>query len=204
MDHGRPPCRRRGRPATASGAGRGYDDRVTDPNQDPASRPTATPPRPSRRHPASAASRTRRRTAIASPRRAPRRRTAATRARRSRAASPSRSWPRASAPSRSSILGGVLTVTAGLVVVAAAIGWGVGAGARFGAGAHLPPRRRVVDRGRPRRRRRSRSGRLGLWQYARTEGGVLAPLDYLGRGLRAARPAPVRRRPRSSAWVGAR
>ena len=42
------------------------------------------------------------------------------------------------------ILGGVLTVTAGLVIVAAAIGWGVGAGLRFGAGPHLPPRRRVA------------------------------------------------------------
>ena len=35
-------------------------------------------------------------------------------------------------------------------------------------------------------------GQLGLWQYARTEGGVLPPLDYLGAGLRPARAAPVR------------
>lgn len=76
------------------------------------------------------------------------------------------------------LLGGVLTFTSGLVVVAGATAWGVGAGLRFGAGEHLASRRRVVA---------AIAiavaavvlGQLGLWQYARTEGGVMAPLDYL-------------------------
>lgn len=76
------------------------------------------------------------------------------------------------------LLGGVLTFTSGLVVVAAATAWGVGAGLRFGAGEHLAGGRRVVI-----------AiviavaavvlGQLGLWQYARAEGGVLPLLDYL-------------------------
>ena len=76
------------------------------------------------------------------------------------------------------VLGGLVTMTAGLVVVAGVIGWGVAAGLRFGAGEHLRPDRRVVAAvvlalgavG---------LGQLGVWQYARIEGGVLAPLDYL-------------------------
>jgi hypothetical protein len=76
------------------------------------------------------------------------------------------------------VLGGILAVTAGLVVVAAALGWGVAAALRFGAGSRLPAARRapvalglsvvaVV------------AGQLGLWQYALVEGGVLSPLEYL-------------------------
>ena len=76
------------------------------------------------------------------------------------------------------ILGGVLGVSAGLLVVAAATGWAVATGLRVGAGGQY-----------------SRSdhlrlaltltlgavalGQAGLWVYARSEGGVLAPLDYL-------------------------
>lgn len=77
------------------------------------------------------------------------------------------------------ILGGMLAVSAGLLVVAGATGWAVAVGLRVGAGAFLPTGRRVrlalflallavVV------------GQLGLWLYARTEGGVLGPLDYLG------------------------
>ena len=76
------------------------------------------------------------------------------------------------------VLGGILTMTAGLVVVAAALGWGVALALRFGAGPQLARPRRaalavvitliaVV------------AGQLGLWQYAQVEGGVLSPLDYL-------------------------
>lgn len=76
------------------------------------------------------------------------------------------------------VLGGVVTFTAGLVVVAGAIGWGIAAGLRFGAGDHLRPTRRVgaavvLALG------AVALGLLGLWQYARIEGGVLSPLDYL-------------------------
>ena len=76
------------------------------------------------------------------------------------------------------VLGGVLVVTLGLVVVAAATGWGVAMGLRFGAGDRMARRRRWASAV-------ALSiaavalGQLGLWQYARTEGGVLPPLDYL-------------------------
>jgi hypothetical protein len=77
------------------------------------------------------------------------------------------------------ILGGVLTITSGLVVAAGAIGWTVAVAVRFGAGASL---------GRSARMRLPIglalgavvAGQVGLWVYARSEGGVLGPLDYLG------------------------
>jgi hypothetical protein len=73
----------------------------------------------------------------------------------------------------------MLAVSAGLLVVAGATGWAVALGLRVGGGASLPASRRarlalalallaVV------------LGQVGLWLYARTEGGVLGPLDYLG------------------------
>lgn len=76
------------------------------------------------------------------------------------------------------VLGGILTMTAGLVVVAVVLGWGVGLALRYGAGSRLARRRRaalavvitliaIV------------AAQLGLWQYAQLEGGVLSPLDYL-------------------------
>jgi hypothetical protein len=187
-------------------AGRGYDDRVTDPNQEPgesepgeppaAIPPVAEPVTPGERrlaHPPS----DRYRLAEAPPADAP--------------PDPAASVVRGVAIAVVAagigavaivVLGGVLTVTAGLVIVAAAIGWGVGAGLRFGAGPDLPPRRRVVI-----------AvvlaivsvalGQVGLWQYGRTEGGVLAPLDYLAEVYGPLVPvqlvvAAV------AAWVGAR
>jgi hypothetical protein len=77
------------------------------------------------------------------------------------------------------VLGGVLTLTEGLLVVAGSTGGGVGIALRWGAAGELSRRRRVVIAlalalG------AVALGQLGLWQYARTEGGVLAPIDYLG------------------------
>ncbi len=77
------------------------------------------------------------------------------------------------------VLGGLLTLTAGLLVAAAAIGWGVALALRFGAGDRIVPPRRValalaiatVS---------VLAGQVGLWQNARIEGGVLPLLDYLG------------------------
>jgi hypothetical protein len=77
------------------------------------------------------------------------------------------------------ICGGVLLISAGLVVVAAAGGWAVAMGLRLGAGATI---------GRGRRRWLAIGlaiagvllGQIGLWLFARTEGGVLPILDYLG------------------------
>jgi hypothetical protein len=76
------------------------------------------------------------------------------------------------------VLGGILTFTAGLVVVAAATGWGIAMALRFGAGERLSRDRRVwaavalaaVA---------ILAGQIGLWLYARIEGGVLPPIDYL-------------------------
>lgn len=76
------------------------------------------------------------------------------------------------------VLGGILTVTAGLVVVAAALGWGVALALRFGAGSQLArPRRAVLAVGIT--LVAIVAAQLGLWQYAQVEGGVLSPLDYL-------------------------
>jgi hypothetical protein len=77
------------------------------------------------------------------------------------------------------VLGGVLTLTEVLVVVAGFTGGGIGLALRWGAGEHLARRRRVVIAlvlalG------AVALGQLGLWQYGRSEGGVLGPLDYLG------------------------
>ena len=77
------------------------------------------------------------------------------------------------------VLGGVLTLTEVLLVVAGFTGLGVGLALRWGAGEHLAGRRRVVIAlalalG------AVALGQLGLWQYGRSEGGVLGPLDYLG------------------------
>lgn len=77
------------------------------------------------------------------------------------------------------LLGGVLALSSGLLVAAGATGWAVGAGLRAGAGERLTADRRV---------RLALGlailsvalGQLGLWLYARAEGGVLGPLDYLG------------------------
>ncbi len=77
------------------------------------------------------------------------------------------------------LLGGVLTLTEALVVVAGFTGGAVGIALRWGAAEHMAGRRRVVIAlalalG------SVALGQLGLWQYGRTEGGVLGPLDYLG------------------------
>ncbi len=77
------------------------------------------------------------------------------------------------------VLGGVLAVSAGLIVAAAAIGWTAAVALRVGAREWL---------GRSARVRLAVGlavaaialGQLGLWLYAGTEGGVLPPLDYLG------------------------
>ena len=70
-------------------------------------------------------------------------------------------------------------MSAGLIVAAAAIGWALAVALRVGAGEWLTRSARV---------RVAVAlavaaialGQLGLWLYARTEGGVLPPLDYLG------------------------
>ncbi len=76
------------------------------------------------------------------------------------------------------VVGGVLAITFGLLLVAGMTGLAVAYGLRAGAREHLSAHDRVLV---------SVAlaigaialGQLGLWLYARNEGGVLAPLDYL-------------------------
>lgn len=76
------------------------------------------------------------------------------------------------------LFGGVLTITAGLLVLAAAFGrlvalavaWGGGIG--LAAGTRLAAVIGLIVAG-------FVLGQLGLWAYGRAEGGVMAPLDYL-------------------------
>lgn len=77
------------------------------------------------------------------------------------------------------LLGGVLALSAGLIVLAAAFGRVVGLATAWGGGPALSPRARVavtlalIADG-------FILGQLGLWAYSRVEGGVLDPLAYLG------------------------
>lgn len=77
------------------------------------------------------------------------------------------------------IFGGALAISAGLLVVASGIGYAVGLATVIGAGDTLSAGARpwiaaalaglgVI------------LGQVGLWLFARAEGGVLAPIDYLG------------------------
>jgi hypothetical protein len=77
------------------------------------------------------------------------------------------------------VFGGALAVSAGLLVVASGVGYAVGLATVIGAGDTLSRGTRawtaaalaalgVV------------LGQIGLWLFARAEGGVLAPIDYLG------------------------
>lgn len=100
------------------------------------------------------------------------------------------------------LFGGVLTLSAGLVVVAAATGWAVAQGLRVGAREHLAPGRRrtlalalaLVA---------TVLGQAGLWFYARAVGGVLPPLDYLGEVYGALVPLQVAAAT-LVAWISAR
>jgi hypothetical protein len=77
------------------------------------------------------------------------------------------------------VLGGLLTVSAGLLVAAAATGWATGVATRVGGGATFRPPPRVVVAVLLAALAVT-AGQLGLWLYARTEGGVLSLPDYLG------------------------
>ena len=77
------------------------------------------------------------------------------------------------------VIGGVLSVTTGLVVVAGATGLFVAYALQVGAGRHLTSRRRIVI-AIVLTVAAIALGQLGIWQYARSEGGVLPLVDYLG------------------------
>ena len=76
------------------------------------------------------------------------------------------------------VLGGVLLITAGLIAVAALGGWAIAIAVRAGGlDAVGPPRRRALAVGLA--AAAVLAGQLGLWLFARYEGGVLGPVDYL-------------------------
>jgi hypothetical protein len=77
------------------------------------------------------------------------------------------------------VLGGVFAFSAGLVALAGLLGWAIARGVRLGGGPAVSASARS----------RLSAGfaalavlgaQLGLWLFARSEGGVLGPLDYLG------------------------
>ncbi len=71
-------------------------------------------------------------------------------------------------------MGGVLLISAGLVVVAAAGGWAIAVALRLGsAGTIQGPTRRWLAVGIA--VAAVVLGQIGLWLFARTEGGVLQP-----------------------------
>ena len=77
------------------------------------------------------------------------------------------------------VLGGAMAISAGLLVAAAAGGYAVGLATAAGAGATMSRTRRTAIAaalavlG-------VAGGQVGLWLFARTEGGVLPLIDYLG------------------------
>jgi hypothetical protein len=76
------------------------------------------------------------------------------------------------------VLGGAFAISAGLLVAAAALGYAVALALLAGAGATLAKARRpwiAAGLG----LLGAVLGQLGLWLYARSEGGVLEPIDYL-------------------------
>jgi hypothetical protein len=76
------------------------------------------------------------------------------------------------------VLGGVFSLSAGLLVVAGAIGWGIGRIVRGTASTAISATRRsviasavAIDS--------VILGQLGLWLYSLVQGGALGPVDYL-------------------------
>jgi hypothetical protein len=76
------------------------------------------------------------------------------------------------------VVGGVLLVSAGLVIVAAAGGWAVAIALKIGAGPTIPRNSRIwLATGLA--LAAILLGQVGLWLFARSEGGVLPIVDYL-------------------------
>ena len=76
------------------------------------------------------------------------------------------------------VLGGILLITAGLIAIAGLGGWAIAVAVRAGGlDAVAPSRRRAIAVGFA--AAAVLAGQLGLWLFARYEGGVLGPVDYL-------------------------
>jgi hypothetical protein len=98
------------------------------------------------------------------------------------------------------VLGGALGVSAGLLVVATATGWGIGTATRVGGGSTIaPPSRRWIAVGVA--VAAVVLGQIGLWLYAGTEGGVLSLPDYLGETFGPLVPLQVVLAAVAAAWA---
>ena len=97
------------------------------------------------------------------------------------------------------VLGGILLVSAGLIVVAAAGGWAIAIALRLGSAGTIRPTTRlwlavgiavaaIV------------LGQIGLWLFARTEGGVLPFFDYLAQTFGPVVPVQLVVAPLVAAW----
>jgi hypothetical protein len=75
-------------------------------------------------------------------------------------------------------IGGVVTLTTGLLAIAGLTGFAIAIALVLGAGDHLAGRRRVLL-AIGLSLAAVALGQLGLWQYGRSEGGVLPLIDYL-------------------------
>jgi hypothetical protein len=99
------------------------------------------------------------------------------------------------------VLGGVLAMSAGLLVVWAAVGYLTGIALKTVAGRTLPPPGRPILAavlalvG-------IALGAVGLWVYAGTEGGVLPLLDYLAQAFGAVIPLAAVIAAGSAWWGG--
>jgi hypothetical protein len=76
------------------------------------------------------------------------------------------------------VAGGVALVTAGLIALAALGGWAIGIAVRAGSAGTVPPQRRALA-GAVLAALAVVGGQLALWLFARYEGGVLGPVEYL-------------------------
>lgn len=76
------------------------------------------------------------------------------------------------------VLGGIVLVTAGLIALAALGGWAIAIAVRVGSAGTVAKRPRAVMAA-VLAALAVAGGQLGLWLFARYEGGVLGPVDYL-------------------------
>jgi len=100
------------------------------------------------------------------------------------------------------VLGGILLITAGLIAVAGLGGWAIAVAVRAGGlDAVAPSRRRALAVGFA--AAAVLAGQLGLWLFARYEGGVLGPVDYLAETFELLVPLQFLVAT-AAAWVAAR
>jgi hypothetical protein len=76
------------------------------------------------------------------------------------------------------VLGGIVLVTAGLIALAALGGWAIAIAIRVGSAGTVARQRRAVMAA-VFAALAVAGGQLGLWLFARYEGGVLGPVEYL-------------------------